>query len=176
MDSIKIKRAKGAGRPKGQGVWGEATKPMRIPISRVDDVVQYLKGDEKQSVQIPLYASRISAGFPSPADDHMEGSLDLNEYLIKRPSTTFFLKVSGDSMIKAGIHEGDLLIVDKSIEPKVGHIVISALSDHLTVKRLTKEEEHYYLSPENDAYQPIPLSKEEGVTLWGVVTSVIHKV
>jgi DNA polymerase V len=87
--------------------------------------------------QLPLYANKISAGFPSPADDYIEMKLDLNTHLIKHPAATFFVRVSGDSMLNAGINSGDLLIVDRSIEPVDGKIVIVALNGELTVKRLS---------------------------------------
>ncbi|MBT7942156.1 MAG: translesion error-prone DNA polymerase V autoproteolytic subunit, partial [Alphaproteobacteria bacterium] len=87
---------------------------------------------------LPFFATAVQAGFPSPADDYMEGALDLNEHLIRRPAATFFLRVLGDSMTGAGIHSGDLLIVDRSIHPIDGHIVIAVIDGELTVKRLSR--------------------------------------
>ena len=96
----------GAGRPKGQGKFGEKTKPMRIPISKIDSVMNFINNN---NISLPLYSSKVPAGFPSPADDHMEGKLDLNTHLVKHPTATFFVKASGDSMLGAGIHDGDIL-------------------------------------------------------------------
>ena len=101
----------GAGRPKGQGKYKEPTKPIRIPESKIEKILDYIKGYD---YKLPLYTSAVQAGFPSPADDYIEEKLDLNKHLIKHPSATFFVKVTGDSMIKAGIHSGDILIVDSS--------------------------------------------------------------
>lgn len=163
----------GAGRPKGQGPYGEATKPVRIPVSMVDQVLNFVKSGHKP---LPLFSCSVAAGFPSPADDHLEGSLDLNEHLIKHPSATFFVRVSGDSMIKAGIHEDDILVVDRSIEPRNGKIIIAAVEGHLTVKRLNRTKTQTFLMPENDAYAPIPVADDNDMVIWGVVTSVIHQV
>ena len=90
----------GAGRPKGQGKFGEKTKPMRIPVSKIDNVINFINNS---NISLPLYSSKVPAGFPSPADDHMEGKLDLNTHLIKHPTATFFVKASGESMLGAGL-------------------------------------------------------------------------
>lgn len=163
----------GAGRPKGQGKYKESTKPMRIPESMVEEVKGYV---ETQGYKFPLYASVVPAGFPSPADDHMEGELDLNKHLVKHPTATFFVKASGDSMIKAGIHSGDILVVDRSLEPKHGKIVIAAVEGHLTVKRLYKRGTKIALLPENDEFDPIEIKNADDLVIWGVVTTVLHDV
>jgi len=163
----------GAGRPKGQGPYGEATKPIRIPLSRVDQVMNFIQTGHKP---LPLFSCSVAAGFPSPADDHLEGSLDLNDHLIKHPSATFFVRVSGDSMIKAGIHHDDILVVDRSLEPRHGKIVIAAVEGQLTVKRLNRDKGKTMLMPENDDYPPIVIDDDNDMTIWGVVTNVIHPV
>lgn len=122
----------------------------------------------------PLYASRIPAGFPSPADDHVERSLDLHEHLLPHPDASFFLKVSGDSMLDYGIHDGDLLIVDRAIDAREGHIVIAAIDGELTVKKLGKHTGKPALLPGNSAYPPILLDPEQELVIWGVVRHVIH--
>ncbi|MDA0967507.1 MAG: translesion error-prone DNA polymerase V autoproteolytic subunit [Proteobacteria bacterium] len=162
---------KGAGRPKGQGKFGEKTTPIRVPESMVDEVLGFvnLKG-----YKLPLYASKVQAGFPSPADDFMEGKLDLNSHLVKHPTATFFVRVSGDSMIEAGIHPDDILIVDRSLEPKHGKIVIAALDGELTVKRLHRTSSKTYLMPENKRFSPIEITEDSDMSIWGVVTNVIH--
>ncbi len=163
----------GAGRPKGQGPYGEATKPIRIPVSMVDQVMNFVKTGNKP---LPLFSCSVAAGFPSPADDHLEGSLDLNDHLIKHPSATFFVRVSGDSMIKAGIHHDDILVVDRSLEARNGKVIIAAVEGQLTVKRLHRGKGKTMLMPENDAYAPITVHDDNDMVIWGVVTNVIHQV
>lgn len=132
--------------------------------------------NNKSKLKLPLFTSRIKAGFPSPADDYIEKNLDLNEYLIKHPASTFFLKVEGESMIEAGIHSGDILIVDRAIEPKNNKIIIASLNGELTVKRIKKEKNKLYLIPENNKYDPIEITEEMDFSIWGIVTYVIHPV
>ncbi|WP_414040986.1 LexA family protein [Acidithiobacillus sp. M4-SHS-6] len=122
----------------------------------------------------PLYSSRIPAGFPSPADDHVERSLDLHEHLLPHPDASFFLRVSGDSMLDYGIHDGDLLIVDRAIDAREGHIVIAAVDGELTVKKLGKHAGQPALLPGNSAYPPLLLDPEQELVIWGVVRHVIH--
>ncbi len=166
---------KGAGRPRGQGKYGEATRSVRIPQSRVMEVLEYLQQDAR-ACQIPLYSCSVKAGFPSPADDYVEAQLDLNEHLIKHPSATFFVRASGDSMINAGIHSGDILVVDRSIEACHGRIVIAAIDGELTVKRLHQQGSGIQLLAENPLYAPIHIREEADLVIWGVVTNVIHPV
>jgi DNA polymerase V len=163
----------GAGRPKGQGKYQEATKPVRVPESMVWEILEYAKA---RGYRLPLFACAVQAGFPSPADDYMEGKLDLNNHLIKHPTATFFVRVAGMSMIKAGIHPGDILVVDRSLEVVHGKIVIAALDGQLTVKRLHKSSQGTYLMPENDEYEPIKIEEGNDVVIWGIVTSVVHEV
>ncbi|MBS0350642.1 MAG: translesion error-prone DNA polymerase V autoproteolytic subunit [Proteobacteria bacterium] len=127
-----------------------------------------------QSIVLPLYSSSVSAGFPSPAEDYIEKGLDLNEFLIKHPAATFFVKVAGNSMIDAGIQDKDILIVDRSIEPAHGKIVIAVIDGGLTVKRLHIQKQKIYLMPENPEFSPILVNPENGITIWGVVTHIIH--
>lgn len=133
--------------------------------------------DRKVSYALPCFSSRVSAGFPSPAEDHIEKALDLNELLIRHPSSSFFLRVEGNSMAGAGISDGDLLLVDRAVEPTDGRIVIAVVDGELTVKRLrhTKTGQPY-LYPENPDYPPIAISEETDCHLWGVVINVIKSV
>ena len=131
----------GAGRPKGQGKFGEKTKPIRIPISKIDSVMNFINNS---NISLPLYSSKVPAGFPSPADDHMEGKLDLNTHLVKHPTATFFVKASGDSMLGAGIHDGDILVVDRSLEPRKGKVVIAAVDGQLTVNVYKKRDQKLF--------------------------------
>jgi DNA polymerase V len=123
---------------------------------------------------LPLALCHVEAGFPSPADDYMEGALDLNEHVIKHPSATYFVRASGDSMIGAGIFNGDLLIVDRSLEASSGKVVIAEVDGQLTVKRLLKLNDGFSLQSENSSYPPIELQEGNEVVVWGVVTHVIH--
>jgi len=124
----------------------------------------------------PLMSSKIAAGFPSPAQDYIEGKLDLNEHLIAHPASTFFVKVDGFSMQGAGILPDDILIVDRAIEANNNHIVIAIVDGELTVKRLKINGTDYFLMPENDEFQPIQIQEGMDFIIWGVVTFVIHKV
>lgn len=126
------------------------------------------------SVPLPLFTSSVAAGFPSPADDYVERKLDLNEYLIKSSASTFFVRVRGHSMNKAGIFDGDLLIVDRALEVKNRNVVVAMLNGEFTVKRFVKQNRRFYLFAENDEFKPIEISEEMEFTVWGVVTNVIH--
>lgn len=122
----------------------------------------------------PLFLNPVQAGFPSPAEDYLERKLDLNEHLVERPSATFFVRVEGDSMLGAGIHKGDILIVDRSLEPISGRIVIAFLNGEFTVKRLKIDGEKISLLPENPKYPPMEIRPDSDFLVWGVVTYVIH--
>lgn len=194
----------GAGRPRGQGRWGESTVTLRVPASRVGQVRDFLEvlhgkrlEDAEQrlpellakagltllrpfelpaTLSLPLFGHKIAAGFPSPADDYVEDRIDLNQHLIRHQEATFFLRVKGDSMLGAGIHDGDLLIVDRALDPVDGKIVIAVLDGELTVKRLERKKGRLRLLPENPAYPPIEVKNEQDLVIWGVVTHVIHGV
>jgi DNA polymerase V len=125
--------------------------------------------------KLPVFLGRLPAGFPSPADDYIEKKLDLNQKLIMHPAATFFTTVTGDSMVEAGIHNGDLLIVDRSLEPIDGNVVIASLDGEMTVKRLYKRNNVLRLLPANKDYQPIEIQAHQSFEIWGVVTNVIHK-
>ena len=125
-------------------------------------------------LNIPLFMSRVQAGFPSPADDYIEQGLDLNDYLIKRPTATFFMKVAGDSMKDAGINNDDILIVDRSLAATHNSIVVAVVNSEYTVKRLQKIKEKIFLMPENKKYPVIEIKDGMDFEIWGVVTYVIH--
>ncbi len=121
-----------------------------------------------------LYAARVHAGFPSPADDFIDKALDLNEHLIAHPAATFFVKVQGDSMIDAGIHPGALLVVDRSLQPRSGSIILAILDGEFTVKRLKKDKGQVILCPENPRYAPVTVMPGQDFEVWGVVRHVIR--
>lgn len=139
-------------------------------------VLEILKPTREKSFELPLFLESVSAGFPSPADDYMEGKLDLNDLLVRNPAATFFVRVTGDSMTGAGIHSGDILVVDRSLQPKDGSVVIAVLNGELTVKRLTYLGRKVFLYPENPAFKPIEIKELMDFEVWGVVTNVIHSV
>ena len=126
------------------------------------------------SCSFNLFMVPVAAGFPSPAEDYIEAKLDLNQHLIRHPEATFFVRASGDSMIGAGIHSGDLLVVDRAIEPADGSVVIAVVNGELTVKRLCQNGERLLLLPENDEYYPVEINEHTEFQIWGVVTNVIH--
>jgi DNA polymerase V len=125
---------------------------------------------------LPLFSGKVAAGFPSPADDYIEKNLDLNELLVHKPAATFFVRAQGESMLGAGIHPNDILVVDRSIEAVPGKIVICALNGELTVKRLERDNGQWQLKAENPAYADILIHDELDMVIWGVVTNVIHAV
>lgn len=163
----------GAGRPRGSGKFGVETKAVRIPTEEIESVLKFV---QHKGYRLPFFQHTVSAGFPSPASDDTQETLDLNELLIKRPAATFFLRVSGSSMIKAGIHDNDILVVDRSLEPSDGKIVIASVNGELTVKRLRCTGRKIQLVPENDNYPQIDITEEMDLRFWGVVTNVIHPV
>lgn len=142
---------------------------------KTDHTIASIYDFERQSdLRRPLFTCGVSAGFPSPADDYIEGRLDLNQLMIANPAATFFVRVAGDSMIGAGIHHHDILVVDRSLEATDGKVVIAVVDGELTVKRLRRHNGAIRLVAENSAYPAIELSGEATCEIWGVVTFVIH--
>ncbi len=181
-------KREGSGRKAGSGSFGEPTQAIRVPVSLIPTLKTLLKQhgkppqglallaftDHPSKLALPLFASKVAAGFPSPADDYVEKSLDMNELLVQNPAATFFARAEGESMINAGIFPNDILVVDRSLEPISGKIVVCALNGQLTVKRLVRENEQWVLKPENPNYPDIPLLEDLELVIWGVVTRVIH--
>ena len=124
---------------------------------------------------IPLLSDSVSAGFPSPADDYIEENIDLNDHLLRNPFSTFFLRVKGDSMINSGIYDKDLIIVDKSLTPKPGNIVIATIDGEFTVKRFSIKDDNLYLKAENHNYPDFNFEDYSDIKMWGVVIYSIHK-
>ena len=161
----------GAGRPKDQGRYGEQTKAIRIPVSKIKYISEVIN---KGLHEVPMYSNKVAAGFPSPADDYLEDKIDLNQYLVKHPASTFLVRASGESMINAGIFPDDILVVDRSLKAEDGKVVIAVVDNELTVKRYRKEGRKIILEPENDAFDPIVIPQASEAFVWGVVTNVIH--
>lgn len=175
--------------------FGEPTTIMRVPESIKPVVMGYLNGlAHKQQVEptwpshltpvqlaenpttfkVPLFGHTIRAGFPSPADDYVADTLDLNNHLMPRKEASFLLRAKGDSMTGLGIHDGDLLVVDRSINASHGKVVIATLDGQFTVKTLEKKRGKIRLLPANPDFEPIEIKDEQELQIWGVVTNVIH--
>ncbi|GJL76656.1 LexA family transcriptional regulator [Nitrosomonas sp.] len=142
---------------------GETFKNIMFPVK------------EPVLLKRPIFSSSVPAGFPSPADDYVEGQLDLNEYFVPHPSATFYVRVTGESMIGAGILPNDILIVDRSLDAAHDSIVIAVVDNELTVKRLYRKNGRIELRPENPAYPVIQLDQEMELVIWGVVSGVTRK-
>ena len=128
------------------------------------------------SLPLSVVENGISAGFPSPADDFLDNKIDLNKELIKNPSTTFYGRVKGDSMIGAGLDDGDLLVIDKSLEARDNRIAVCFIDGEFTVKRIQVEADCVWLVAENDKYAPIKATQDNDFLIWGIVTNVIKNV
>ena len=138
-------------------------------------MLSFYTPDKGLILPLPLVGNPVPAGFPSPADDYIEDRLDLNEHLVAHPSATFYVRVSGESMINAGIQNGDTLVVDRSLKADNQDIVIATLNGEFTVKRLVYRGNIPWLLPCNPAYHEIKITEDMDAIIWGVVTSVIHK-
>nr|WP_315148913.1 translesion error-prone DNA polymerase V autoproteolytic subunit [uncultured Flavobacterium sp.] len=136
----------------------------------------FFRPNFESEIQIPYITEGVSAGFPSPAADFMETNIDLNKELSENPLATFYIKVKGNSMIDAGINDKDVLVVDRSLEPQNNKIAICCIDGEFTVKRIQVEKDCLYLMPENSNYEPIKVTEENQLIIWGMVTYVIKKV
>lgn len=132
--------------------------------------------DDNSGIELPLSGERVAAGFPSPAEDYASLSLDLNKELIKNPASTFYARVSGLSMIDEGINDGDLLVIDKSIEPFDGCLAVCYIDGEFTLKRFEKHKDHGLLVPANKEFKPIKVTADNSFCIWGIVTYIIKKV
>jgi DNA polymerase V len=144
--------------------------PIRIP-----EQFELFLPEASVSKELPLFVPAVSAGFPSPAEDFIDKKLDLNEYLIRNQPATFLVRVQGNSMENAGILDGDILVVDRSLEPSSGKIVIGVIDGEFTVKRIVKKSGRFFLQPENETFTPIEITPEMDFKIWGIVTFAIHK-
>ena len=136
----------------------------------------FLKPKKGDSLGQWLVEQGISAGFPSPADDFKEIRISLDKELVKNKEATFYARVSGESMIEAGLDDGDLLVIDRSLNPENGKIAVCFVDGDFTVKRIRKEKNKLYLLPENKKYEPIEIKEENELIIWGIVEYVIKKV
>ncbi len=182
-----------AGRKEGTGKFGEPTAVMRVPASQKDKIIDFLEHYQSKKpisnidgfripaidpseLALPLFSSSVRAGFPSPADDHVEGRLDLNDYLIKQADATFFVKIIGDSMIDAGIFEGDIAVIDRARLASLGNTVLAVIDGEFTIKILHQSEHgRPVLLPANPVFSPIEIKEGMNFEIWGVVTGTVRK-
>ena len=148
---------------------------MKLKYLKHTENLDFFTVDEDLFSSIPMFSDAVQAGFPSPAEDHMDMDLNLNDYLIQNPSATFCVKAIGESMKDAGISSGDIMIVDKSLEPKNRSIVLAVIDGEFTVKRVNMNNDELYLMPENSSFSPIKITQEMDFQVWGIVTYIIHK-
>jgi len=148
---------------------------MRLKKISETSELEFYSAETESKLKIPLIESQVSAGFPSPAEDYTDLPIDLNEFLIKHPSATFYVRVKGNSMEGAGIQNGDLLIVDRAEEPRNKSIVLGIINGEFTVKRIMKKGNDLYLTPDHPDYTPIKIDDDMDFQVWGVVTYVVHK-
>ena len=132
------------------------------------------KAKNLSSLSLNFYVNPVCAGFPSPAEDHLDIALDLNEHLIKHPAATFYIYAQGNSMQESGIYDGDIMVVDRSIEASSGDIVIASISGEFTVKHLLIKNQKTYLIPANKDYSPMPITDDMDMQIWGIVIHAIH--
>ena len=134
----------------------------------------HLADSNKDSTKIPIFTEQVKVGWPSPADDYIERPIDLNEYLVSNAAATYLVRASGDSMVNAGINDGAILVVDRSVEPQHGKIVIASVNGSYACKRLQLFPEPFQLS-ENIKYPPIKIEKDEDLEIMGVVLAAINQ-
>ena len=150
-------------------------KPRPLSIKSDESISQIWLADDSRNIELPYYDTRVQAGFPSPAEDHLEESLDLNTLVIDNPSATFFVRVAGESMREIGITDGDILVVDRSIESWENRIVVAVIDSEFTIKRFTKRNGTVVLEAENPDYPSIRITEEMDFSVWGVVCWTLKK-
>jgi DNA polymerase V len=187
-------RRSGAGRKPGNSI-AQPTTVIRVPTNtakiiksfvstltegrplqthaKLSELIQFAQ--TKQHAIFPLYTSKVAAGFPSPADDHVEQQLNPSDYLVENNATTFFVRVKGDSMIEAGIFDNDVLVIDRSRTQQNGDIILAILDGEFTVKILGQSKKGVTLIPANRNYSVIEIKEEQSFEIWGVVTGSMRK-
>ncbi len=149
---------------------------MKIIRLHKPPTIEIYLPDTSTEVKIPILIESIKAGFPSPADDYIEDTLDLNQYLIKNKSSTFFAKVKGNSMNHSNIFNEDILIIDKSIQPIIGSILVCSINGEFTIKRVKRvNSKKIVLMPDNPDFPPLEIDDKSTLDIWGVVTYSIHR-
>jgi DNA polymerase V len=145
-----------------------------LPSGDQCHVTLFKPAEPLSQLSLPLFTSKVPAGFPSPANDYIEKNLDLNELMIQNPAATFFARAQGYSMINAGILPGDILVINRALDPQPNSIVVCVLNDEFTVKRLVNDNGQWQLHAENPEFPPIELTEDSEMQVWGVVTHAIH--
>ena len=149
--------------------------PPSLPLKSDGSISKIWFADDSQCIELPFYDTKVQAGFPSPAEDHLEQRLDLNTLMIENPSATFFVRVAGESMKDIGITDGDILVVDRSIESWGNRIVVAVIDSEFTIKRFTTQNETVVLEAENPDYPAIKITPEMDFSVWGVVSWTLKK-
>lgn len=154
----------------------ETRASARLLFYYMSNDINIFSPDETQRMDIPLSEERVAAGFPSPAEDYAAQGLDLNKEVIKNPASTFYARVSGLSMVDEGINDGDLLVIDKSVEPRNGSLAVCYIDGEFTLKRFHREGDKALLIPANKEFSPITVTADNDFLIWGVVTYIVKKV
>ncbi len=149
--------------------------PPSLPLKSDGSISKIWFADDSQGIELPFFDTKVRAGFPSPAEDHLEQRLDLNTLVIENPSATFFVRVAGESMKDIGITDGDILVVDRSIESWGNRIVVAVIDSEFTIKRFTTQNETVVLEAENPDYPAIKITPEMDFSVWGVVSWTLKK-
>ena len=148
---------------------------MKTSKKNIENKLSFHSFKQLNLDEIKLAEPLVPAGFPSPADDFIEMEINLQDYIVKNKEATFCVKVEGTSMTKAGINTGDIMIVDRSLNPKHNDIVLAVIDGEFTVKRLAVNDKSIYLMPENDSFSPIQINESMDFQIWGIITHIIHK-
>ena len=151
------------------------SNPPSLSIKSDGSISKIWSADNSQGIELPFFDTKVQAGFPSPAEDHLEQRLDLNTLVIENPSATFFVRVAGESMRDVGIMDGDILVVDRSIESWENRVVVAVIDSEFTIKRFTTEQETVVLKAENTNYPSIKITPEMDFSVWGVVSWTLKK-
>jgi DNA polymerase V len=199
LDNIENKRGglrEGAGRKTGTGKFREATTVVRVPASQTPVIKDFLKAYQRKQLksdldviggfelpafsprllELPLFSSKVPAGFPSPAEEHVEKRLDTNDFLIDQEDATFFVTIQGESMLDAGLLPGDKAVVDRSKTPVIGDIVLAVVDGEYTIKMLSRKKDGSpRLLPANDKFKPIEIEEGMSFEVWGVVTGSFRR-
>lgn len=146
---------------------------MKLHRLNKTETLEFFTASTETAVELPLVGEAVRAGFPSPAEDFTEVSIDLNVELLRNPASTFFCRVSGDSMQDMGINDGDLLVVDKSLEPQDGKVAVCYIDGEFTLKEIKIEKDCCWLIPANKNFKPIKVTEDNEFVVWGVVTYAI---
>ena len=151
------------------------SNPPSLPIKSDGSISKIWFADDSQGIELPFFDTKVQAGFPSPAEDHLEQRLDLNTLVIDNPNATFFVRVAGESMRDIGIADGDILVVDRSIESWENRVVVAVIDSEFTIKRFTTDQETVLLKTENSDYPSIKITPEMDFSVWGVVSWTLKK-